>query len=158
MRFTDTFKRPLFVGSGIASGQLEGAQESGQTMLFNVKSLKQVVESEMDDSLQTAIFALHKRMRGDGKPNIITIGRSNDNDLVMNDYPISREHAMIRIQSGRYYLNDNHATNGTTVNEQPLVPGKEVEIKIGDKVGFGRYRFYFLDAKGLHKRILTQGK
>ncbi len=158
MRFEEIFQRPLFVGSGIASGQLEGGSESGQTMLFNVKSLKQVVESEMDDSLQTAIFALHKRNRGDGKPNIITVGRSNDNDLVMNDYPISREHAMIRIQAGRYYLMDNNATNGTTINEQPLSPRKEMEIKLGDKVGFGRYRFYFLGAKALYKRIQTQGK
>lgn len=158
IRFMDIFQRPLFVGSGIASGQLEGCSELGQTMLFNVESLKQVVESEMDDSLQTAIFALHKRNRGDGKPNIITVGRSNENDLVMNDYPISRDHAMIRIKAGRYFLIDNNATNGTTVNEQPLEPQKEMEITSGDKVGFGRYRFYFLDAKALYKRILAQSK
>lgn len=155
--FTHLFKRPLLVGTAIYQGQLEEKQNVNQTMLFNIKNIEELSgeASEESRALQSAIFPINKRLRGDAKPNIISIGRSNENDLVMNDYPVSRVHAQIRIKMDHFFLMDLGATNGTSINEKALPPNVEVEIGAGDTVGFGRYRFHVMSPSSLHKRLTT---
>ncbi len=149
------FKRPLLVGSAIYSGELEKSKTAGHTMVFKVLDAGDIKDdSDEDSSLKTAIFPLYKRKRGDAKPNIISIGRSNDNDLVVNDYPVSREHGHIRIQLARFFLTDFGTTNGTILNEKRLEPNVEVELKVGDTIGLGRYNFRFMLASALHRQIL----
>lgn len=50
------------------------------------------------------------------RDDVITIGRALDNDLVVEDPAVSRHHAEIRRQYGRFYLADLQSTNGTWVN------------------------------------------
>ncbi|MFL0811314.1 MAG: FHA domain-containing protein [Agarilytica sp.] len=152
--FSHLFRRPLLVGTAIYQGQLEEKKSVNQTMLFNIKNIEELSEaSEESKALQSAIFPIHKRLRGDSKPNIVSVGRSNENDLVLNDYPVSRVHAQIRIKLDHFFLMDLNATNGTTINEKQLPPHAEVEIAAGDTVGFGRYRFHLLSPSALHKRL-----
>lgn len=152
--FVNIFKRPLLVGSAVNSGNLQEAAISNQTMYFKLNDVVSAGEiADNADCLQTAIFGLHKQIRGDGKPNIIKIGRANENDVVLNDYPISREHAFIRIAAPRYFLTDCGTTNGTTINNHPLAANVETELKCGDVIGFGRYCFHFMRADTLYKRL-----
>lgn len=64
----------------------------------------------------------------------LTIGRVPDNDLVLADEPtVSRHHAVITLEQGRYVLNDRDSVNGTWVNDQRvfrhvLVPGDRIQI------------------------------
>jgi predicted component of type VI protein secretion system len=66
------------------------------------------------------------------------IGRRKENDVVSHDTNVSREHAQIRHEDGRYIIEDKNSSNGTIVNdariEQPyeLRPGDV--IRIGDAV------------------------
>jgi hypothetical protein len=61
----------------------------------------------------------------DGKTPFITIGRERSNDLVVNDYRVSRQHARIERKEGQYYLVDV-STNGSFV----LVQGaKEIFLR-----------------------------
>jgi len=154
--FKSIFARPLLVGSAICSGNLEQKSEiSNKTMLFHVKKLTdQVHDDEDDTSLVSAIFPLHKQNRGDGRPNIITIGRSGDNDLILNDYPVSREHAQIRIKGQQFFLTDFGTTNGSSVNDKILSANTEVEIKVLDTIGFARYRFQFLSPDIFHQKLI----
>jgi hypothetical protein len=64
---------------------------------------------------------------------LITIGRKLDNHLVLPDPHVSRRHAEIRLQGGRYMLRDLNSTSGTRVNgqlamEHLLAPGDVVMI------------------------------
>jgi hypothetical protein len=64
---------------------------------------------------------------------VITIGRKLDNHLVLPDPHVSRRHAEIRLQGGRYMLRDLNSTAGTRVNgqlsmEHLLTPGDVVTI------------------------------
>jgi hypothetical protein len=64
---------------------------------------------------------------------LITIGRKLDNHLVLPDPHVSRRHAEIRLQGGRYMLRDLNSTAGTRVNgqlamEHLLMPGDVVTI------------------------------
>jgi hypothetical protein len=49
---------------------------------------------------------------------LVTIGRKLENHLVLPDPHVSRRHAEIRLQGGRYMLRDLNSTAGTRVNGQ----------------------------------------
>jgi HD-GYP domain-containing protein (c-di-GMP phosphodiesterase class II)/pSer/pThr/pTyr-binding forkhead associated (FHA) protein len=65
----------------------------------------------------------------------VTIGRSAENTIVLNDVAVSGLHSkLVRAENGQYTLHDNASTNGTFVN------GKEarvVDLKHGDTVRIG---------------------
>ncbi len=60
----------------------------------------------------TQVFALEQP--------IIHIGRRPDNDLVLDDPRVSRLHAQLRANRGRYMLFDLDSTGGTFVNQQRI--------------------------------------
>jgi pSer/pThr/pTyr-binding forkhead associated (FHA) protein len=65
----------------------------------------------------------------------IDIGRDSTNEIVINDAEISRRHARLTFQGGKYVLEDLGSTNGTFVNGQRLA-GPRV-LKAGEVVSFG---------------------
>ena len=65
----------------------------------------------------------------------ITIGRDSANEITINDAEISRRHARLTFQGGKYVLEDLGSTNGTFVNGQRLA-GPRV-LKSGEVVSFG---------------------
>jgi adenylate cyclase len=74
--------------------------------------------------------------------NCWTVGRGDDNQFVVKDRCISRNHAMIQYtDAGDHYLIDLGSSNGTFVN------GRRVSIPVtihdGDTVTFGQTEFEF---------------
>ena len=65
----------------------------------------------------------------------LTIGRDSSNAVAINDAEISRKHARLTFQGGKYVIEDLGSTNGTFVNGQRL-SGPFV-LKSGDVVSFG---------------------
>ena len=63
------------------------------------------------------------------------VGRDSTNEIVINDAEISRRHARLTFQGGKYVLEDLGSTNGTFVNGQRLA-GPRV-LKSGEVVSFG---------------------
>jgi ABC-type multidrug transport system ATPase subunit/predicted component of type VI protein secretion system len=62
-----------------------------------------------------------------------TFGRAPDNDVVLNDARVSRHHARLVYQNGRYVLRDLNSHNGTWVgsqriSEQEITPGTSFRI------------------------------
>jgi len=55
-----------------------------------------------------------KRIRIDRDNPVVTVGRSNDNDVSVNIEPASRNHAKIQMTRGRFEILD-HSTNGTYI-------------------------------------------
>ena len=54
------------------------------------------------------------------RPPRFAIGRGEDNDLVIHDPNLSRQHALIEFLSGAPFISDRGSSNGTFVNGQPL--------------------------------------
>jgi serine phosphatase RsbU (regulator of sigma subunit) len=64
-----------------------------------------------------------------------TIGRRETNDLRLGGSEVSREHAEIGVENGKYVLRDKASRYGTFVNGEPAT---ECELRPGDRVRLGR--------------------
>jgi pSer/pThr/pTyr-binding forkhead associated (FHA) protein len=66
----------------------------------------------------------------------VSIGRSPDNALVIDNPAISNYHARVFAEEGRLMLEDFGSLNGTFVNGQRV---KMVELKEGDSIAIGKH-------------------
>jgi len=71
---------------------------------------------------------------------VITIGRDLDNDIILDDVHVSREHAQLRRRYGQYILYDLDSTGGTTVNDRPV---RETPLQPGDVIAFAGVKVRF---------------
>src|SRR5512132_699000 len=69
-----------------------------------------------------------------------SIGRSSDNDIVLNDFSVSRRHAYLKREGAEWVLHDNHSTNGIRVNDRhvPSAP-----VADGDRAVIGTFTLRF---------------
>ena len=67
----------------------------------------------------------------------ITIGRSSDNNIVVDNKLTSRHHAVIQKIKDAYFIKDEKSTNGTFLNGQRIPPEKYVKLNPGDKITIG---------------------
>jgi hypothetical protein len=74
----------------------------------------------------------------------LTIGRDATNGVAINDAEVSRKHARLMFQGGKYVLEDLGSTNGTFVNGQRLAG--PVVLKSGDVVSLGEQIVLMYDA------------
>jgi len=68
---------------------------------------------------------------------VTTIGRTNGNDLIISGRTVSRRHARLWFEGGRWYLADVNSANGTLVNNLRLQPNQAVPLNDGDIINFG---------------------
>jgi serine/threonine protein kinase len=68
---------------------------------------------------------------------VTTIGRTNGNDLIISGRTVSRRHARLWFEGGRWYLTDMQSANGTLVNNMRLQPNQAVPLSEGDVINFG---------------------
>lgn len=67
----------------------------------------------------------------------ITIGRVPDNTMQLDDFTVSRQHAVIVQQGGAWLVRDLGSLNGTYVNNHRV---DEAVLRHGDDVQIGRFR------------------
>jgi len=68
------------------------------------------------------------------------IGRSDDNDIVLNDPSVSRAHAVVEVSAGRAALRDLDSTNGTFLNGRRI---RAEALRDGDELQLGNTRLRF---------------
>ena len=73
---------------------------------------------------------------------LVTIGRSRDNTLVLDDPHVSRHHAQLRLRFGAYTLFDTHSQSGTFVND---VAVREHRLQPNDVILIGKTRMLYLE-------------
>ena len=67
----------------------------------------------------------------------ITIGRSTECDVVVDNKLVSRHHALIQKIRDAYFLSDDGSTNGTFLNGKRIPDGKYIKLNSGDKITIG---------------------
>lgn len=74
--------------------------------------------------------------------DVINIGRSRDNHIVVDDRAVSRYHLQIRLRFGRYTLFDTQSHGGTFVNDVVI---KEHTLQNGDVIRIGNTRLVYIE-------------
>ncbi|MEK7390464.1 MAG: FHA domain-containing protein [Elusimicrobiota bacterium] len=82
----------------------------------------------------------------------LSVGRMNDNDLVIDHPLISGHHCRICFQGGGYSIEDLESTNGTYVNDQFI---KKSDLRHNDVISLARHTLIFLDETGRALKTTT---
>jgi hypothetical protein len=69
------------------------------------------------------------------------IGRSPDCDIFLDDVTVSRSHAVLLDEGGRFSIEDQGSLNGTFVNRKRI---DSAPLEHGDEVQVGKYRMTFI--------------
>jgi len=91
------------------------------------------VLQNIDDGSSHAISSAH-----------VTLGRAADNDIVIGDKAVSREHAVIRRGDDGVFVVENRGSNGTTVNHLEV---EQAELSDGDLITIGDTTLRFVRTK-----------
>ncbi len=67
----------------------------------------------------------------------LTIGRSTESDIVIDNKLVSRTHACIQKIRDAYFLKDENSTNGTYLNGKKIPAEKYIRLNPGDKITVG---------------------
>ena len=65
-----------------------------------------------------------------------SIGRTSENNIILDDITVSRNHAFLSISEKIIKIIDNNSTNGIYINNEIK---SEYELKSGDKIQIGKY-------------------
>jgi hypothetical protein len=71
----------------------------------------------------------------------LTIGRSPDAEIFLDDVTVSRDHAVLVRRSGEWFLDDSGSLNGTYVNRRRIESHKLTD---GDELQVGKYKLTYL--------------
>lgn len=71
----------------------------------------------------------------------VTIGRTSDCDVILYDPGVSRKHARIFAEGGKYFVEDMGSSNGTRLNGTPIA--QRQQLGEGDAVTLGPVVFNF---------------
>jgi hypothetical protein len=71
----------------------------------------------------------------------MTIGRSPDAEVFLDDVTVSRDHAVLVHRGGSWFLDDSGSLNGTYVNRRRIDSHK---LEDGDELQVGKYKLTYL--------------
>jgi pSer/pThr/pTyr-binding forkhead associated (FHA) protein len=76
------------------------------------------------------------------KIDTLSIGRNPNHHLIIDNYAVSGDHAVILKEGNRYILKDTNSKNGTFLNGLTV---EQATLKIGDVITIGKHSLVFLD-------------
>ena len=87
----------------------------------------------------------------------MSIGRTDDNQIVIENLAVSRNHAQIDFDDGQYTIEDLGSSNGTFVNGVRVA---KTEILNRDVISIGKYKLYYYNQhaeNGVRRPVLEAG-
>jgi hypothetical protein len=121
--------------------QAAAHEESGRTMIYSTaERVAEPLEERARSRQQTALVIVEGKRLLVG-PTGVTLGRSRECDVVLDDPNVSRKHAEIRPRGGAWVVTDLGSTNGVSVNGR-RINGPEV-VKAGDEIELGTSKISF---------------
>lgn len=117
---------PLMIKAGIHKFKLvEYQTQKGDYM---------VLESLNQEKNTSRIIHI---IRPTPQKDVFKLGRGHESDLRINDISVSRCHAKIKLENGKFMLEDNQSKFGTLVlvkQRTPLLPGYNKAVQVGRTV------------------------
>ena len=93
-------------------------------------------------SHEQEVFLIINRQMIPLEKKVTRIGRQLDNDIVLHEEFVSRFHAEIRHEDGKFVLYDNKSTSGTFVNSKRI---DRCVLNSGDLISFFSIQIMFVN-------------
>jgi pSer/pThr/pTyr-binding forkhead associated (FHA) protein len=93
-------------------------------------------------STEPSVFLVFNRQIIPLEKQVTRLGRQLENDIVFNEEFVSRFHAEIRLEDGKYVLYDNDSTSGTYVNSEQV---QRRVLHSGDLISLASIQIMFVD-------------
>jgi pSer/pThr/pTyr-binding forkhead associated (FHA) protein len=93
-------------------------------------------------SLEQSIFLIINRQMIPLEKQVIRLGRQLENDIVFHEEFVSRFHAELRFEDGKYVLYDNESTVGTFVNGRKV---NRCVLNSGDLISIATIQIMFVN-------------
>jgi hypothetical protein len=152
-KFVELCPHPFLVGMP----QLSRPHQPGRTILVSQQDREALLAQprrRRSSSAETSLIVLPVRKVQDSFPSMITVGRTSNNDVVIEDVQVSKFHAFFRINGDQLELADAGSRNGTFVGKQRLeAKGAARPVRQGEIISFGHLEFVFLEAGSCWDRL-----
>ncbi len=147
------FVNPDGANSCQKCGAFVGAKgEDGEeptTMTYTVDDTGEIQPIDIDDAVERSGAALVIRAgggrTGESFPVVeerISIGRSPDAGVFLDDVTVSRNHALLVRRRDGLYIDDLGSLNGTYVNRRRI---ESHLLEDGDEIQIGKYKLSYLE-------------
>jgi len=77
--------------------------------------------------------------------NSVTIGRAQENDIVLDDMSVSKKHAQIHERKNGFVISDLDSSNGTFLDQRKIPSLKEIPLSSGAAVTIGVFHLELLN-------------
>ena len=114
------------------------AVEATPVLSASMTQLQQVtarlihVQSDLNIELPQSLSVIHIGKPNDRIPPDVDVSGFSNSEIV------SRIHADIRIDGDSHYVEDVGSSNGTYINNSPLLPGNRHRLRPGDRISLGK--------------------
>jgi uncharacterized Zn finger protein (UPF0148 family) len=127
----------------------EGSKEDPTTVTYRVDDTGDMHPVDIDEVVKEAGAALVIRAGGGRagesvtvEEDRMTIGRTPDAALFLDDVTVSRNHALLVRRRDGVYIDDLGSLNGTYVNRRRIESHKLAD---GDEIQIGKYKLSYLE-------------
>jgi len=103
-----------------------------RTQLQQVTARLVHVQSDREIELPQSLSVIHIGKPNDRIPPDIDVSGFSNSEIV------SRIHADIRVEGDAFYIEDVGSSNGTYINNLPLLPGNRHRLRPGDRISLGK--------------------
>ena len=113
----------------------------------------------LGDILEARVIEIKERKES-ATPSHVTIGRAAQNDIILYNKMVSKDHAYLEIpeKGGNCSLVDVGSKNGTLLNGEEVTPNKTYPLRDGDEISFGpETKVVYFSSRTFHD-FLTQLK
>jgi pSer/pThr/pTyr-binding forkhead associated (FHA) protein len=103
-----------------------------RTQLQQITAQLVHVQSDTEIELPQNLSVIHMGKPNDRIPPDVDVSGFSNSEIV------SRIHADIRVEADAYYIEDVGSSNGTYINNLPLLPGNRHRLRPGDRISLGK--------------------
>jgi len=132
-----------------AEGGGSGSGEEPTTMTYKVDETGEYTPIDIDEEVDKSGAALVIRSGGGRAGESfsvdqerISIGRTPDAAVFLDDVTVSRNHALLVHRQDGYYIDDLGSLNGTYVNRRRI---ESHRLSDGDEIQIGKYKLSYLE-------------
>ena len=107
-------------------------------------SIRSIIDEICVSGSERAMLVIHRGPAQGSRflldTDVVSIGRSPESDVFLDDVTVSRKHAQILRTNSEFSISDSHSLNGTYVNSISVT---NQVLRMGDEIQIGKFHALF---------------